>query len=97
MTKIAIHTRAGSFSDRWIEYCLRNGIDYKIVDCYDNDILEQLSDCDGLMWHWQHNDPKAILFAKQLIYLLEYSGKKVFPNTYTLWHFDDKISSEIPF
>lgn len=97
MNKIAIHRRIGSFSDRWIEYCLQHNINFKIVNCYKNDILEQLSDCDGLMWHWQHNDSKAILFAKELIYLIESSGKKVFPNTATLWHFDDKISQKYLF
>jgi len=97
MNKIAIHKRVGSFSDRWIEYCLQNTIDFKIVNCYEDDILEQLKDCEGLLWHWQHNDSKAILFAKQLIYLLELSGKKVFPNTRTIWHFDDKICQKYIF
>ena len=30
--KIAIHHRQGSFSDRWIEYCKENGINFKIVN-----------------------------------------------------------------
>ena len=34
--KIAIHNRPGSFSDRWIEYCNKNHIDYKVVNAYDN-------------------------------------------------------------
>ena len=40
--KIAIHHRPGSFSDRWIEYCEKEGIEYKIVNCYDNDIVAYL-------------------------------------------------------
>ena len=47
--KIAIHQTKGSFSDRWIEYCQINEINYKIVNCYDSDIIEQLNDCEGLM------------------------------------------------
>ncbi|MDZ7775700.1 MAG: hypothetical protein U5L09_08950 [Bacteroidales bacterium] len=45
--KIAIHNRPGSFSDRWIEYCKKQEIPYKIVNCYDNNIIQQLNDCDA--------------------------------------------------
>lgn len=38
--KIAIHHRPDSFSERWIEYCKKENIDYKIVNAYDNDIEE---------------------------------------------------------
>ncbi len=54
--KIAIHHEAGddSYSDKWIEYCKKSGIDYGFVNCYDTDIIEKLKDFDGLMWHWKH-------------------------------------------
>ncbi len=42
--KLAIHHQSGndSYSDRWIEYCRNNKIEYEIVNCYDTDIIEQL-------------------------------------------------------
>lgn len=89
--KIAIHHRKNGFSEDWIEYCKKNGIKYKLVNCYDSDIIEQLYDCDALMWHFHQANHKDVLFAKQLIYSLETSGKVVFPNFNTAWHFDDKI------
>ena len=92
--KIAIHSRAGSFSVRWIEYCKEKKINYKLVNCYETDIVEQLSDCDGLMWHWGHIDNKAVLFARQLTYSLEFSGIKVFPDSKTAWHYDDKVGQK---
>jgi hypothetical protein len=92
--QIAIHERKGSFSDRWISYCQEHNIPYKIVNCYDTDIIEQLEDCDGLMWHWSHGDYKAQNFARQLIYSLEKMGKKVFPSYDTCWHFDDKVGQK---
>jgi len=95
--KIAIHKREGSFSDGWIVYCESNNMSYKIVNCYDSDIISQLEDCDGLMWHWAHWDYKAVLFARQLTYSLEQSGKKVFPNSKTCWHFDDKLGQKYLF
>lgn len=77
--KIAIHHTEGSFSDRWIEYCRKQDIPYKIVDAYDTDIVEQVRDCDIFMWHHSHGNYKDVLFAKQLLYSLQKSGKKVFP------------------
>jgi len=91
---IAIHKRPGSFSDRWIAYCEENKIPYKIVNCYDSNIIDQLKDCDGLMWHWSHIDYRAQNFARQLIYSLEKMGKKVFPSFDICWHFDDKIGQK---
>lgn len=89
--KLAIHHTKDSFSERWIEYCKGNHIEYKLVDCYSNDILQQLADCSALMWHFSQNSPKAILCARQLVYSVEASGRKVFPDFFTVWHFDDKL------
>jgi glutathione synthase/RimK-type ligase-like ATP-grasp enzyme len=91
---IAIHHRPESYSIKWIEYCQENNISYKLVNCYDNDIIQQLNDCDGLMWHWPHWDFKASLFARQLTISLETIGKKVFPDTKTAWHYDDKVGQK---
>ena len=92
--KLAIHHRKGSFSDRWIAYCENNRLSYKLVNCYDFDIITQLSDCDGLMWHWNQNDYKAALFARQLTFSLEKTGIKMFPDVNTSWHFDDKVGQK---
>lgn len=91
--KIAIH-KSGGFSDRWIEYCEKNHIDYKIVNAYDTDIVEQVKDCDVFMWHHFHNSYKDALFAKQLLFSLQQAGKRVFPDFNTGWHFDDKVGQK---
>lgn len=92
--KIAIHNRPGSFSDRWIEFCESQRIDYKLVNAYSSDIVKQVSDCDAFMWHFHHADYRDSLFAKQLIISLESSGIKCFPNFNTAWHFDDKVGQK---
>lgn len=92
--KIAIHNSSGGFTERWIECCEKKRIDHKLVNAYDSDIIEQVKDCDAFMWHHHHADPKAVLFAKQLLYSLEESGKRVFPNFHTTWHFDDKVGQK---
>ncbi len=92
--KLAIHHKPGSFSDRWIPYCEKNNISFKIVNCYDSDILSQLKDCNGLMWHWDLNDYKAALFVKQLTVAIEKMGIKVFPDLNTGWHYEDKLGQK---
>ncbi|MFB6454312.1 RimK family alpha-L-glutamate ligase [Chitinophaga sp. Hz27] len=92
--KLAIHHTKGSFSERWINYCRDNAVPYTLVDCYRNDIIEQLKDCDALLWHWHHGDYKAVRFARQLTYSLEAAGIKVFPDSKTAWHFDDKVGQK---
>ena len=92
--KIAIHHSKGSFSDSWITYCEVQNIPYKIVDCYKSDIIQQLADCDALMWHFHHASPKDVLFAKQLLYSVKACGKKIFPDFNTVWHFDDKVGQK---
>jgi hypothetical protein len=67
------------------------------VDCYQSDIINQLSDCDALMFHHYHASSKDTLFAKQLLFALESAGKIVFPDFRTGWHFDDKVGQKYLF
>lgn len=91
--KIAIQKGSG-FDQRWIAYCEKNNISYKMVDCYASDIIDQMMDCDVLMWHHHHASPRDVKFAKALLFSLEQAGKKVFPNFNTAWHFDDKVGQK---
>ena len=92
--KIAIHKSPWGFSKQWIQYCEENHISYKIVNCYDSDIIDQLEDCNILLWHHHHTDAKDVLFAKGLLFALEQAGKKVFPEFNSGWHFDDKVGQK---
>src|SRR5690554_599095 len=92
--KLAIHHRPGSFSERWITYCDKQGIDYKVVNAFDSDIIQQVSDCDIFMWHHHHGQFKDVLTAKRILFALEHAGVKVFPDFKTGWHFDDKVAQK---
>jgi len=92
--KIAIVLNKNGFTKRWIDYCMTNHIDYKIVNCYSTNIVQDLQDCDALMWHFHHANPKDILCAKQILYSVQEMGKKVFPDFNTMWHFDDKVGQK---
>ena len=94
---IAIHNSKKGFHQYWIAYCRDNNVPYKLVNAYDSDIVEQLSDCSAFMWHHHHADYRDALFAKQLLYSLETAGIKVFPDFHTTWHFDDKVGQKYLF
>lgn len=91
---IAIHESKGSFSDYWIPYCIKNNIEYKVVNCYSSSLVQEVEDCDAILWHHHHGSYKDLLFAKQLLFALEEGGKVIFPNYHTNWHFDDKIGQK---
>ncbi|MDF3028501.1 MAG: hypothetical protein K0S23_2808 [Fluviicola sp.] len=92
--KLAIHHRPNSFSDRWIAYCEENNISYKLVNCYKNDIIQQVNECNALLWHHHHGDFKDVITAKKILFSLEHAGIKVFPDFKTSWHFDDKVAQK---
>ena len=92
--KIAIHHRLNSFSDRWINYCKKHNIEYKVVNAFDSDIIGQLKDCNAFMWHHHHGHFKDVLAAKKILFALEHAGIKVFPDFKTAWHFDDKVAQK---
>lgn len=89
--KLAIHNSNSGFHLRWVTYCKEKAIPYQLVNCYSNDIIDQLRDCGGLMWHHSQGNPKDIIVAKQILFALEHTGFKVFPDFHTGWHFDDKV------
>lgn len=92
--KIGIHSTAGSYSDGWINYCKRQGYEYKIVNAYSSGIVNELADCSIFLWHHHQANPKDVLMARQLLYSLEESGKIVYPDWRTGWHFDDKVGQK---
>lgn len=94
---LAIHDSQTGFHPRWIAYCERQGIPYRRVNCYASNIIEQLRDCQALMWHHVHSDPRDVLIARPVLSALEHAGIKVFPDFRTAWHFDDKVAQKFLF
>jgi glutathione synthase/RimK-type ligase-like ATP-grasp enzyme len=91
---LAIHDSRSGFHPYWVDYCRERGIPHKIVDCYANNIVEQVNDCRALLWHHSHSDPRDILIARQILFALEHAGLTVFPDFLTAWHFDDKVGQK---
>lgn len=94
---LAIHHRNNSFSSEWIKYCDENSISYKIVDCFATNVVDQVKDCDAVLWHFHHGKRADMAAAPRILAALEQSGIKVFPNRNTAWHFDDKVAQKYLF
>ncbi len=92
--RLAIHKSEAGFHPRWVAYCESNGIAYKRVDCHASDVIAQLRDCDGLMWHHSQMNPRDLIAAKAVLSSLEHAGFPVFPDWRTAWHFDDKVAQK---
>lgn len=92
--KIAIHQKGLGFTKYWINYCKENNIDYRLVDAFDNNIVEEIKDCDLFLWHHDLLQKKDVIVAKRLLSALEHAGIKVFPSIFENWHYDDKIAQK---
>ncbi|SCZ85898.1 ATP-grasp domain-containing protein [Nitrosomonas mobilis] len=83
-----------SFSARWHELALQQGITTRDVDIFSNSVdwLDQLQDCDAFMW-WFAQPLSVSRPGRRLIAALSQVGKlSTFPNLNTIWHFDDKVA-----
>lgn len=93
--RIGIHPdRIGeeSYSEKWTHFLKESGIEVVTLDLLRQDALSQAADCDGVMWRWAHN-PQDKQSAKVILYTIEhYLDIPVYPNNYSSWHYDEKIS-----
>ncbi|WP_432798741.1 ATP-grasp domain-containing protein [Poriferisphaera sp. WC338] len=94
--KLAIH-HEGSWCESIIQHCNERNISYKIVNCLDTDILDQIKECDGLIWAFSHLSPTHILMARSVLNSAKEMGISVFPDYESTWHFDDKLSQKYLF
>ncbi len=92
--RLAIVYREYGFPGRWVEYCQKQHISYKTVNPCDSDIISQLRDFDGLLCHFHHTCPEHMLIARHILRAAEQMGLKVYPNTATMWSFDDKVAQK---
>lgn len=92
--KIAIHKYNDVFTNKWINYLTNLDIQYTIVDCYENDIINVMRDYDILLWSWNLSEFESLQFASELTFSLEKMGKIVFPNFNSSFLYDNKVGQK---
>ena len=90
---IAIHAQGEGFTERWIQYCNSNKIEFILVNLYDSNIIDFLREnkVQILFAHLDLNDYKIKIISKTILLAIEKSGIKVYPDFNTFCHYDDKI------
>ncbi len=91
---IGIHDAAGSYSDRWMEWCRQHEVPFRQLNCLASDIVPQCAGLSAVLWHWTLVSLAEPLVARQIITALEQAGHVVFPNSATCWHYDDKVAQK---
>jgi hypothetical protein len=74
------------WTNPWIEFCEKNGLTYKIVDCYQPDIIKKLQNFDCLLWHFSGYVLQDMLSARSILSVAKNMGLKVFPDINSLIH-----------
>ncbi len=92
--KIAVHHREDSYSTRWIQTLEKRGIDSLVVNGYDNNIIDQVSGCDAVLWHLNHGSLTDLIFSRHILQACDEMGIHTFPNLNTRFHFDDKVTQK---
>jgi len=84
--------RNQSFSARWTERARAAGIGVREVNVYEPELRRQLESCDGFLWWFAHL-PEVRRIGIRVIQAIEHGlGMPTFPNSRTIWHFDDKLA-----
>jgi glutathione synthase/RimK-type ligase-like ATP-grasp enzyme len=94
---IAIQENRAGFTERWVDYCERQGLAYQRVDVFTPEGRDAASRSDAFFWHLSHESARDMLIALPWMSALASSGVRVFPAPEQLWHFDDKLAQALFF
>ncbi|KGO84289.1 hypothetical protein Q763_00660 [Flavobacterium beibuense F44-8] len=91
--KVGVHYTKGGFTERWVDYCINNQLEYVFVDCYETNIINVIKqqNITHLMWHLNHESHKDIEYGLMIMNAIDLLGVKTFPNYQSRWHFDNKV------
>ncbi len=92
MFKLVVQQNSGNYWKRWSSYIENLGHECMLLDMRTKAGYSKAIDADGAMWHINML-PSMQASAHSILTALETLGEKViFPNQFTRWHFDNKVS-----
>lgn len=97
--KIAVHVSGQElFDKKWIQYInMQEDCEAVKVNLKKSDVLDEIKNCDGVMWHFLHNPWEKDIAQKILTTIEMYCKIPVWPNYETRWHFDEKVTQHFMF
>ena len=93
MNVIAVHGTNG-LAQRWPTLIQELGLECRRVNGYANSIIDDLRDCDALLWHVSQDNVTDLRFARSVLLAAARLGLQTYPNHPTVWHFDDKAAQK---
>lgn len=81
-----------NWSTAWLEYCEKKALQFKVINPYQLNVMNELIEFDIILWHYSNYSFKDMLMARNILNTLEDRGKLVFPGFKDSWHFDDKLA-----
>lgn len=81
-----------SWSYTWEKILRDKGVEVKKINFYDTDVMKQVKDCDGIMWHWFHYPNDKMIAPKILSNIQLNLGIPIFPDLNSCWHYDEKVA-----
>ena len=89
---IGIVKSSRGFSSEWITICEERSLKYLILESDKSSFIEDLEQCETILWNWYHDEIFNSFFAKKLnIYISLFEKKNIYPSFNTIFHYDDKI------
>lgn len=90
---LAIAKNSSAINARAVDYCTKNGVDYRLIDFSSVTGFEEATRCEAVFWHTLVHEE----FADRILTALEFGGVPVFPNYATRWSAENKISQYLNF
>jgi len=84
----------GERSKAYVEAAKKMNVNYVIVDCHADDIMNQLKGVSALVWHWSQSYYTDKRIAKSILTAAAKKGIKIYPDFNTCNTFDDKIAQK---
>ena len=81
-----------SYSDKWSECLIQRGHDILFTNISDPGLISKIASSDGFMWRPSISPDVKQQASRILLIAEKILNKPVFPDFYTFWHYDDKVS-----
>ena len=86
-----------SWSREWLRACQDYSIEHELINWRQQTALDRILRHQVVLWHVSHYSHPEMTFGRTFLYALESTGRRVFPGSRDVWHYDDKVAQSLLF
>lgn len=75
----------------WHQYLATQPVSVRSANLFATDAIEAARTADAVLCRVRHAEPRELEFTRNILSTIEDSGKYVYPNRRTAFHYDDKV------